>query len=307
MKKFDYYYARGVGKFLNATECLMKTIVPTKGKGVVKKLNISYGSQKGQVMDIFYTPSTASKKRPIFFYIHGGGFVSGKTLMRRPYCVNLAKQGFFVVNLDYRPAPIAHFPNQFNDIFNVVDYIFDRAYEYNLDTSNIVVGGESAGAYFSVYLSAMVCDKNLIFKNNIDFRHINEFNVSATVLINGAYVAEDIIKTKSPFCKTFIKAFLDLERVDLKDSAKFEQKDFCPFKYIDSNFPPTIVIRGKYDVFDKGSAKIIQVLENKNIKHSVFVAKGFAGLHAVTVAPIFRYSKKAFAFTMDKLKEYLDI
>lgn len=307
MKKINYYYARGVGKFLNMTEYIMKAIVPTKSKGLVKKLNVKYGPNKGQVYDVFYTPSTSSKRRPIFFYIHGGGFVSGTLSLRRPYCCELARQGYFVVNIDYRPAPITHFPHQFDDIFKVIDIIFDRSYEYSLDTSKVVVGGESAGAYFAAYIGAMSKDKSLLLKNSIDFQHINDFNVSATVLINGAYVAEDIVKTKTPFTKTFIKAFLDASSKDLKDSNNFNQKEFCPFNYIDRDFPPSVVLRGKYDVFDKGSVKLLQVLKGKGIQHSVFIAKGFAGLHAVVVAPIFRYSKKALKFTMDKLDEYLKV
>ena len=42
--------------------------------------------------------------------------------------------------------------------------------EYNLDISRIVIGGESAGAYFSSYIAAMTKDKSLYLQNNIDFR-----------------------------------------------------------------------------------------------------------------------------------------
>lgn len=306
MKKYDYLCARCVGKFLNGTEWLMKTIVPTKSKGLKKQLNISYGAHKNQRMDFFYLPQVSSEKRPIFFYIHGGGFVSGLTSMRRPFCAQMAKQGYFVVNIDYRPAPIIHFPEHFNDIFKAIDFVLDASEEYNLDTSQIVIGGESAGAYFSSYIAAMTKDENLYLQNNIDFRRKNDFNLSAVVLINGAYKSADIIKVKSAFSKTFIKAFFDFDRAGLRDSNILnENKLHCPLNFIESNFPPTIVIRGKYDIFDLGSKSIIEVFEEKNVQHLVFLAKGLAGLHAGTIAMNFRYSKKALKFITEKLKDYI--
>lgn len=306
MKKFDYLCARCVGKFLNGTEWLMKTTVPTKSKGLKKQLNISYGEHKNQRMDFFYLPQVSDEKRPIFFYIHGGGFVSGLTSMRRPFCAQMAKQGYFVVNIDYRPAPLIHFPEHFNDIFKAVDFVLERGEEYNLDISRIVIGGESAGAYFSSYIAAMTKDKSLYLQNNIDFRWKNEFNLSAVVLINGAYKSADIIKVKSAFSKTFIKAFFDFNRAGLRDSNILnENKLHCPLNFIDSNFPPTVVIRGKYDIFDLGSKSIIEVFEKQNVKHSVFLAKGMAGLHAGTIAMNFKYSKKALQFITEKLNGFI--
>ncbi len=152
----------------------------------------------------------------------------------------------------------------------------------------------------------MTKDKSLYLQNNIDFRWKNEFNLSAVVLINGAYKSADIIKVKSAFSKTFIKAFFDFNRAGLRDSNILnENKLHCPLNFIDSNFPPTVVIRGKYDIFDLGSKSIIEVFEKQNVKHSVFLAKGMAGLHAGTIAMNFKYSKKALQFITEKLNEFI--
>lgn len=305
MNKYDYFCARCVGKFLNGTEWIMKTLVPTKSKGLAKQLNVSYGAAKNQRLDLFYIPEISDKKRPIFFYIHGGGFVSGITALRRPFCAEMAKQGYFVVNIDYRPAPIIHFPEQFNDIFKAIDFVLDKSEEYNLDTSEIVVGGESAGAYFSSYIAAMTVDKSLYSQNNIDFRRKNEFKLSSVVLINGAFKSVDVLKVKAAFSRTFIKAFYDFKRANLKDKEILnENKLHCPFNFIDSSFPPSIVIRGKYDIFDSGSSKLIEIFEKQNVNHRVFLSKGLAGLHAGTIVMNFRYSKKALKFITEKMIEF---
>lgn len=306
MNKFDYYYARGVSKFLNATELMVKCFVPTKSKGLTSELDIPYGDDKNQRLDIFYDAHCGTGKRPIYFYIHGGGFISGKRCLRRPYCCNMARQGFFVVNIDYRPSPKVHFPDTFNDIFKAIDYVLEKSKEYNLDLDNIVIGGESAGAYFSTYITLMTLDKSLYEQFSIDFQHKNDFKINSVVLINGAYYIPDILNATTIFNKAFVKAFFNLTNKDLKNEQILNKKEYCPMNYIGSDFPYTIVIKGKYDVFKSGSDMAIRVFDSKGVKYSTFTAKGFVGLHAVSIAPICKNARDMQNFTALKLKENLN-
>ena len=96
MKKFDYYYACAVGKMLTASEFLLKAVTPVNAKGLSKEYGVAYGNNKSQKIDIFYPRVTDTSKRPIMFYIHGGGFISGTTALRRTYCSTMAKQGLCI-------------------------------------------------------------------------------------------------------------------------------------------------------------------------------------------------------------------
>lgn len=305
MEKFDYFYSLCVGKFLNGTEWLLKAFVPTHTKGVNKKLNINYGDHKNQRLDIFYSQNPSQNKKPIFFYIHGGGFVSGKIELRRNYCCRLAREGFFVVNLDYRPAPKVQFRDAFSDIFKAIDFVFDSSEKYNLDTNKIVVGGESAGAYFSTYIAAMTKQKQLYEQFNADFRHKNDFLVDSLVLINGAYNIEDIVKAKAPFKKTFVKAFFNLTNNDLKCKDIAQKKQFSPLNYIESNFPKSVVIQGKYDVFGMGTKSLIKTFDEKSVDYSLLVAKGIAGCHAVSIVPVSKNAICVQKQTIKIIKDFL--
>lgn len=304
MKKSDYHYACGVGKLLNAVEYMLKAIVPNNAKQLITKFDVPYGKTKQQKLDLIYSKTASSKKKPIFFYIHGGGFISGTTSLRRPYCCRMAKAGYFVVNIGYRVAPEKQFPNQFYDILEAIDFVIDRCYEYNLDPNKIVIGGESAGAYLSCYIAEMTKKKELYEQFSIDFRHKNDFDVKAAVLINGAYSAE-IARTKSPFVKTFIKSFFDLTNDDLKRDEIIFKKEFCPLLQMDSNFPHTIVVQGKHDIFGTGTKKLLHSLEDNGIKHYLYTTKGLSGLHAFAIAPIFKDAAKSQDFTIQSLDEIL--
>ncbi len=305
MKKFDYYYASCIGKMLTGSEWLLKAFVPTNSKDLVKKLNIAYGDDKYQKLDIFYQNNSTNEKLPIFFYIHGGGFVSGTMALRRTYCCTMARQGFFVVNVGYSLAPQKQFPNQLSDIFKAIEYVYELSDKYNLDTNKIVLGGESAGAYFASYIAAITKNKELFSKNSIDFCRENEFKISSLVLINGAYSINEILKAKAPFCKSYVKAFFNLTNKDLKNKDILNCNDYSPLNYIKNNFPPTIVIRGKYDAFDLGTKTLLKVLNDEEVEYSLYTTKGVAGLHAVSIVPISKDAIKAQKFTAEKLKEYL--
>lgn len=306
MKKFDYYYALGVGKFLNGTEWLVKAFFPSNYKEVDKQLNLRYGKAKNQRLDIFYAAGSENVKKPIFFYIHGGGFVSGKTALRRNYCCKMAREGFFVVNIDYRTAPKVQFKDSFYDIFNAIDYVLSKSDKYNLDAQKIVVGGESAGAYFSAYIAAMTKQKELYDNFNIDFQRKNDFEVKSLVLINGAYDIANTLKAKAPFTKTFMKAFANLQSAELKDISIIQRREFSPLSYVTNDFPKAVVVQGEHDVFGHGTQLLLKVFDEVGVDYSLIVAKGIAGCHAACIIPISKEAVRVQNETAKLLKQNLE-
>lgn len=303
MNKFDYFYSRIVGKLLSASEVLGRLFIPSRARGVQRKLNIKYGAGSNK-LDLIYCEQNGrqggGQKLPILFYIHGGGFISGTLGMRRPYCYSMAKSGFFVVNVGYTLAPKAHFPSQLHDIFAAIDYVLDRADEYNLDTGNICLAGESAGAYFALYIAAITRDKSLYQQYNIDFRRKSGFDVRALALINGSYRVQDILQANAPFVRQYVKAFFNLNNRDLKNNAVINRLEFNPVDYINADFPKCVVIGGKHDVFGRGTRTLLRVLTEQEARHSVHMVTGFAGLHAVSISLLTSRARAAQRFVADE-------
>lgn len=304
MDKRTYYYSLFTGWYSNILEHFAIPIVRVDRSKVTQELDIKYGDDKNQRYDLIYTDTKT--KKPLFVYIHGGGFVSGILKIRRPYCIKCAEEGYFAVNLNYRFAPKTNFPEQFNDIFKVLELIFDNAEKYNIDTSRIVFAGESAGAYFSSYLGSIAKNPELFDKLNIKFKYKDSFDVKGTVLIHGVYDLDSMINITFPNIKTFVKAFFNLTNKELKNIANMDISLMNATTHLDKANPPCVVVRGKYDALDAGSRKLIEILSSKDAEHYVHTTKGLSGIHGFAQAPVTNEGRASIRFTLDKVNEFID-
>lgn len=93
---------------------------------------------------------------PLIIDIHGGGWVYGhKDTYYRYYCMELAKEGYAVINFNYRLAFDHPFPAQIEDIFSLLHWVERNAQEQKFDLNNVYLVGDSAGAHLSA-LSALI-------------------------------------------------------------------------------------------------------------------------------------------------------
>lgn len=112
--------------------------------GVKQVCNLSYGPhRKWNRMDIYY-PEGAGRY-PIIVNVHGGGFVYGSKEIYKRYCMDLARRGFTVVNINYRLAPRWKFPTPMEDIHTVMRWLSHHAQQYHGDNRAIFMVGDSAG------------------------------------------------------------------------------------------------------------------------------------------------------------------
>ena len=75
-------------------------------KEIVRHVNIAYDNKdsKWNLLDV-YRPKDRSDLLPVIISVHGGGWVYGDKEVYQFYCMELAKEGFAVVNFSYRLAP----------------------------------------------------------------------------------------------------------------------------------------------------------------------------------------------------------
>lgn len=112
--------------------------------GVQQVCNLSYGDHgKWNRMDIYY-PKGADRC-PIIVNVHGGGFVYGSKEIYKRYCMDLARRGFTVVNMNYRLAPKWKFPTPLEDIHTLMRWLSRHAKQYHGDNQRIFMVGDSAG------------------------------------------------------------------------------------------------------------------------------------------------------------------
>lgn len=87
-----------------------------------------------------------NESQPIFYYIHGGGFVAGGPDVVEEMCKMVVKNtGCVSVTLDYRLAPEHPYPAGLDDCYDVLKWIYKHAAEFGGNAQKICISGDSAG------------------------------------------------------------------------------------------------------------------------------------------------------------------
>ena len=119
--------------------------------------DVAYGSHERQVLDVYVAPAAAGPT-PIYFHIHGGGWVTGDK-RSPPGLEEFLRNGISVVSINYRYAWKAQLEGIWppveapvRDAARALQHVRSRAAEWGLDRARVVAGGGSAGACSSLWL-----------------------------------------------------------------------------------------------------------------------------------------------------------
>jgi len=113
-------------------------------------LDIPYGEDPKQKLDL-YLP-TSEPAGPVFIFIHGGGFVEGDRSHYGYVARPLASKGIMTVVMSYRLSP-SYYPDQLRDVQAALEWVYHNVGDFGGDPSLIFIGGHSAGAILSAYVS----------------------------------------------------------------------------------------------------------------------------------------------------------
>lgn len=101
-----------------------------------------------------FTPRTATNPKPLLYWMHGGGTISGLPEQEDSTLYKLALElDSVIISVNYRLAPENPYPKPLNDCYEGLVYVSDNAAEFGIDTDKIVVGGGSAGGLLSTSVS----------------------------------------------------------------------------------------------------------------------------------------------------------
>lgn len=136
-----------------------------------------YPSRPALQTRIFFPPNYKSGDLlPLYFDIHGGGFVVGDPESDDEFCIMWAKRtGMLVVSLDYSKAPLRTFPTPVYDVAALAKAVLEDP-ELPIDTTQVAIGGFSAGGNLALTASQLPGLKGwikaaLIFYPTVDFSH----------------------------------------------------------------------------------------------------------------------------------------
>ena len=272
------------------------------GDGVVSEKDIVFDERyKDFKLDTYCVPRTDGTKYPVIMEIHGGGFSAGDKKYRRVLCEWFAREtGAFVVNVNYGlgqqyvyPTPVQHLVAAFN-------WIIDNADKYNLDIDRIVATGDSAGGYYSAYLSAVQNSERLQ-----QLVGTMKGRIGAGVFNCGIYDLRSALQQKVLFNLTN-GVCLDFAGIPADKLDEYEYMDrVSTIDYIDARFPKCLIVYADQDFFCGGQHnRLHEKLDEVGVYHEMYGSTEYADNHTFSLTWKSAAAQEANAKIIDFINRY---
>jgi acetyl esterase/lipase len=100
-----------------------------------------------------YTPEKVEMSRPVFVFIHGGRWNSGKKSQYKFLGRRMASKGVVTVVPDYRLSPRTEYQGAATDVAMALKWTKEHISDYGGDTNRIYIAGHSAGGHLAALVS----------------------------------------------------------------------------------------------------------------------------------------------------------
>lgn len=204
---------------------------------------------------------------PTVIFIHGGGWNGGTKEAGIGFLLPYIAMGWNAVNVDYRVAPAAHAPVAVEDCLCALRWIAANAQKYQIDTSRLIVTGDSSGGHLSLTTGMIpataevdsLCPGPPLPKIAaiVDFYGITEVND----LLDGP--------NKRPFAVSWVG--------DSPDKAEIARR-VSPLEYVRAGLPPVMMIHGDSDpvVPYQQTVRLKAALDKAGVPNELFTVPGGA-------------------------------
>ncbi|WP_149496376.1 alpha/beta hydrolase fold domain-containing protein [Roseiconus lacunae] len=238
--------------------------------------DVVYGTGGGRdlKLHIVVPKKESDQPRPVYVWIHGGGWQGGTKEGGVGKVVPLVREGFVGATIEYRLTGEAPFPAQIEDCKCAIRFLRAHAEKYNLDPKRIAVGGSSAGGHLVALLGTSGGNKDL----EGDGGWLDQSSeVQAVVNFFGPTDFKRFVTTEG------------YERHNLDGSPESKLlgggevlanpagiKRVNPITYIDDEDPPFLIIHGTKDktVPANQSEALAEALSNAKVPHRLHLIAG---------------------------------
>jgi alpha-L-fucosidase 2 len=205
---------------------------------------IEYGKPGGHALLVDIHIPDGPGPFPAAILVHGGGFDAGsRATNMSPTFQPLADAGFVWFSIDYRMAPEFKFPQAKEDVDAAITWVKQNAKTYKVDTSKIVLSGESAGGYLVNYAAT---------------HETPATRVAAVADFYGPTDYEKVARQRQAYPARFNMASINGHQktgggiwffgVDGYDEASFAKlKEISPVNAVHKGMPPFLEIHGTRD------------------------------------------------------------
>jgi acetyl esterase/lipase len=231
--------------------------------------NITYLTANNTDLKLdMYQARGQSVPQPTVIYIHGGGWTGGSKETNVLNLLPYMEMGWNVVNVEYRLARISLAPAAVEDCLCALRWVIRNAREYNVDTSRIVVTGNSAGGHLALTTGMIPPSAGL----DRQCPGPEELKVAAIVNWYGITDVADLLDGTNR--RAYAVAWLG-SMENRKDIAA----RVSPLTYVRSGLPPVLSIQGDADptVPYSHSVRLHAALEKAGVPNKLITVPG--GMH----------------------------
>lgn len=208
--------------------------------------DLAYGEESDeQKLDVFL-PGTKGPY-PLVVFVHGGGWYFGG---RREECISsifkIVSQGYAVATVDYRLAPENMWPAQIYDVKRALRYLIAHSGELSLDSSKIVLWGNSAGAHLIQIAAATHAGGKLDYiteKSPLPICGIISWYGVTNLSTAEQQLHPDTPVNNDRTMRDTLLLLLGFDPYENREGAM----EACSFPYIGRDFPPALIQHGRED------------------------------------------------------------
>jgi acetyl esterase/lipase len=231
-------------------------------------LNVSYGTDPLQDMDVYLPAGRTDSTTKVIIMIHGGGWTSMDKSDFTEYVDSIKKRlpGYAIFNINYRLASgtANFFPTQENDVKAAFDFIISKTGEYQV-SQKIVLLGASAGAHLALLQG---------------YKYPSPVKAKAVVDLFGPTDITDIYNNPAPLAPAQFVAII-VGATPTTNPVIYQQSS--PINFVTAQSPPTIIFQGGADqvVNPSQSTSLNAKLQTMGVLHEYYIypteAHGWSG------------------------------
>lgn len=198
--------------------------------------NVTYITASGFEAKLDVYASVSTTPAPTLVYFHGGGWVGGTKERALFQTMPYLAMGWTVVNVEYRLAQTALAPAAVEDTRCALRYVLQRAEDFNIDTSRVVLSGHSAGGHLALITGMLPVAAGL------DRQCVGLEELHVAAIVNWFGITDVVDELDGPNMKGYAVAWLG----SLPDRDVVARR-VSPLTYVRAGLPPIITIHGDAD------------------------------------------------------------
>lgn len=197
--------------------------------------------------------------KPTLLYMHGGGWVQGDKESILFNILPFIARDWVVISINYRLAKDAKAPAAVEDCLAALDWVYDHAEEYMIDTDRIVVAGDSAGGHLAL-LTGMLRKGDSLCENKL----VVGENKSVAAIINWVGVTD------------FSTHDIPQQWIDPADNRNELIRSLSPIHYVRTSGTPVISVHGSDDpvVLPNQAKSLHEKLQTAGVKEKLVMISG---------------------------------